>query len=62
MIVSNYPPPFFKFYPARFAYIVCISVIYLDLEFLLSTIYMTVQKDDKLQKGIKIKKHVILVQ
>lgn len=36
--------------------------IYGNLEFPLSMVYMTLQKDNKLQKGVKIIKPVILVQ
>lgn len=36
--------------------------IYGNLEFPLSMVYMTLQKDNKLQKGVKINKPVILVQ
>lgn len=36
--------------------------IYGNLEFPLSMVYMTLQKDNKLQKGVKIHQLVILVQ
>lgn len=36
--------------------------IYGNLEFPLSMVYMTLQKDNKLQKGVKINTPVILVQ